>query len=642
MSETVDCLERPAESSTRDARPGGSISAASLPAEMWSIDFEFRITDGGFPLIACMVAREYWSGREIRLWRDELLKRRQAPFNTDSNSVVCAYYASAEIGCFLQLGWPLPENVLDLFVEHKLSMNGIPAPPRERKAGTSGKAKKGEGRDSLLGALAIRGLAHIDAGEKQAMRDLILSKHPDEMTLEERAQALDYCTTDVVGAEALLRYMIQRGEIDWPRALWRGRYVQAVAKIERCGVPLDMALHARLSANWSAIKHHLIAEANKTFPVFDEEDTFKEDRFVDYVIRHDQPWPVLPSGQLALDDDTFDDMCRFHPQLRPLYEVRASLGKMRLTGLAIGPDGRNRCMLSVFQSVTGRNQPSNNRFIFGPARWMRGLIKPPPGYAVAYVDWKSQEIAIAAMLSGDERLLEAYLTGDVYVGFAKQAGLMPDGATKENYPQFDDVRDVCKAIILGIGYGMGSDALAVRAGLTKTDAANLIRIHRHTYKKFWQWVENTTAGALFTGRIAIASGWRRLVLDNPNIRSLQNWPVQSTGAEMMRQAVIAATDAGLAIGAPVHDALLLVSAAKTFEQDLADLQAIMSKAGEAVIGLPVPTDAKLVWAAGEMPPARITTATTKWELEGRYMDKRGAAMWELVMKRLQDVERAVA
>jgi DNA polymerase I-like protein with 3'-5' exonuclease and polymerase domains len=216
---------------------------------------------------------------------------------------------------------------------------------------------------------------------------------------------------------------------------------------------------------------------------------------------------------------------------------------------------------------------------------------------------------------------------------------MPAWATKENFPQFEDVREVCKTIILGISYGMGSDAMAVRARLTRTDAANLIRIHKHTYKKFWQWVENTTAGALFTGRIAIASGWRRLVLDNPNIRSLQNWPIQSTGAEMMRQAVIAATDAGLAIGAPVHDALLLVSAVKTFGQDVADLQAIMAQAGEAAIGLPLPTDAKLVWATGEMPPARITTAT-KWELEGRYMDKRGVEMWELVMERLQDAERA--
>jgi hypothetical protein len=160
-----------------------------------------------------MVAREYWSGREIRMWRDELLKLRRAPFNTGSNSVVFAYYASAEMGCFLQLGWPLPENLLDLFVEHKLSMNGIPAPPKEhrKKTSTSGKAKKAEGRDSLLGALAIRGLAHIDAGEKEAMRDLILSKNPDEMTPEERALILDYCASDIVGAEALLRYMIQHG-----------------------------------------------------------------------------------------------------------------------------------------------------------------------------------------------------------------------------------------------------------------------------------------------------------------------------------------------------------------------------------------------------------------------------------------------
>ena len=92
-------------------------------------------------------------------------------------------------------------------------------------------------------------------------------------------------------------------------------------------MPVDTALHARLSANWPAIKLSLIAEVNETFHVFDDKGTFKEGLFTDYVIRNDLPWPVLPSGQLALDDDTFDDMCRFHPQLRPLYEVRASLGQ---------------------------------------------------------------------------------------------------------------------------------------------------------------------------------------------------------------------------------------------------------------------------------------------------------------------------
>ena len=212
MNET-DCLEHPAELSLGGgALIRGSFSA-SLPVEMWCIDFEFRIIDGGFPYIVCMVAREYRSGREIRMWRDELLTLSRAPFNTGSDSTVVAYYASAEMGCFLQLGWPMPDNLLDLFVEHKLSMNGTPTTPREHKkqTSTSGKTKKAEGRDSLLGALAIRGLAHIDAGEKEAFRDLILSKDPDEVTPEERASILDYCASDVIGTEALLRYMVQHG-----------------------------------------------------------------------------------------------------------------------------------------------------------------------------------------------------------------------------------------------------------------------------------------------------------------------------------------------------------------------------------------------------------------------------------------------
>ena len=52
-----------------------------------------------------------------------------------------------------------------------------------------------------------------------------------------------------------------------------------------------------------------------------------------------------------------------------------------------GSDGRNRCLLSPFRSITGRNQPSNARFIFGPSCWLRSLIQPEPGRAVAYVDW---------------------------------------------------------------------------------------------------------------------------------------------------------------------------------------------------------------------------------------------------------------
>ena len=91
--------------------------------------------------------------------------------------------------------------------------------------------------------------------------------------------------------------------------------------------------------------------------------------------------------------------------------------------------GTARCC-PRFRSRTGRCQPSNTRYIFGPSVWLRNLIKPPPGYGVAYVDWCQQEHGIAAVLSGDTAMQAAYTSGDPYLAFAKQAGAVPSDATK--------------------------------------------------------------------------------------------------------------------------------------------------------------------------------------------------------------------
>jgi hypothetical protein len=68
--------------------------------EVWAVDFEFNGALGECPRPICMVGRELLGGREIRLWRDELLALRRAPFDTGPDSVLVAYYASAEISCF--------------------------------------------------------------------------------------------------------------------------------------------------------------------------------------------------------------------------------------------------------------------------------------------------------------------------------------------------------------------------------------------------------------------------------------------------------------------------------------------------------------------------------------------------------------
>src|SRR5262249_26125562 len=96
--------------------------------------------------------------------------------------------------------------------------------------------------------------------------------------------------------------------------------------------------------------------------------TFSAERWAGYLAHKSIPWPRLESGALALDDDTFREMARAYPvEVAPIRELRHALAQLRLNELAVGADGRNRVLLSAFGSRTGRNQPSNSRFIFGPA-----------------------------------------------------------------------------------------------------------------------------------------------------------------------------------------------------------------------------------------------------------------------------------
>lgn len=134
---------------------------AALFREIWVVDFEFRADPGERPLPVCVVAQEVKTGLVIRLWQNDLLALDRAPFDVGPGALFVAYFASAEFSCFLELRWPLPENVVDLYVEHRVETNGEKTPCG----------------DGLVGALALHGLAHIDAGVKDEMRRLILDQH---------------------------------------------------------------------------------------------------------------------------------------------------------------------------------------------------------------------------------------------------------------------------------------------------------------------------------------------------------------------------------------------------------------------------------------------------------------------------------
>lgn len=567
--------------------------AASFSDGIYLVDFEFHPADGraGNKLVpVCMVVRAWPSGRAQRYWQADLQQMAAAPFPTGEKALCVAYYASAEMDCFHALGWPHPVHVLDLFTEFRCLTNGL------RLAHGSG----------LLGALLHYGLPSIGGEQKDSMRDLVLTGGPWRDA--EQVAILDYCETDVVALAHLLTTL--QHQIDWPRALLRGRYMKAVSCIQTNGIPIDTSALALLQAQWNAIQDQLIADVDSEYGIF-EGRTFKTSRWETYLVAQQIAWPRLPSGALDMGDATFREMARTHVQVAPIRELRSALSEMRLANLHVGEDGRNRCLLSPFRSRTGRNQPSNSKFSFGPSVWLRGLIKPKPGWGLAYVDWSQQEFGIAAALSGDPAMMAAYRSGDPYLAFAIQVGAVPATATKKTH-EFE--REQFKACVLAVQYGMGEASLALRINQPVVRARQLLELHRRTYRRFWAWSDSAVDEAVLGGRLWAGFGWQIHTRDELNDRSLRNFPMQANGAEMLRIASILLTEAGIRVCAPVHDALLIEAPLDELDAAITTTKTLMQEASRIVLdGFALGSDVKEV------------------RYPDRYMDKRGVVMWNKVM-----------
>jgi DNA polymerase I len=329
---------------------------ATMPfRETWLVDFEFNGTPGDTQNPVCLVAWELRSGRKIRLFRDEF--GALPPYPTDASVLFVAYYASAELGCRLSLGWPLPVHVLDLFTEFRCFTNGL-------------SPRYGSG---LLGAFFWR--RRVMQGEP--------------FSAQERAGVLDYCETDVIAMADLLPHLLPPiVEEGLNYALLRGRYMKACARMEFAGVPLDVELLALLKQYWPDIQGELIAAVDRDpgYGVY-EGRTFKRSLFLQLLARRGIPWVALErsdeeieagKGEVPdLSDDAFREVTKRHPEFAALKELRADLSAMRLIDLTVGKDNRNRTLVSAFRARTSRNQPSNSKFIFGPSVFLRSLINRP-------------------------------------------------------------------------------------------------------------------------------------------------------------------------------------------------------------------------------------------------------------------------
>lgn len=214
-------------------------------------------------------------------------------------------------------------------------------------------------------------------------------------------------------------------------------------------------------------------------------------------------------------------------------------------------------------------------------------------------------------MANDEQMMAAYQSGDPYLAFGKQCGRLPQDATKASHP---DTRQLLKGCVLGVLFGMGAKTLALNIGQPEIVARDLLRLHRETYQKFWQWSDAAVDHAMLHGSLHTVFGWHVHVGENPNPRSLRNFPMQANAAEMMRIAVCLATERGIEVCAPVHDAFLVCARIDRIDEVAGAMRAAMVEASRAVLdGFELRVDIDVV------------------RFPDRYVDPRGTVMWARVM-----------
>ena len=83
------------------------------------------------------------------------------------------------------------------------------------------------------------------------------------------------------------------------------------------------------------------------------------------------------------------------------------------------------------------------------------------------------------------------------------------------------------------------------------------------------WSDAALDMAMTTNTLHTSFGWHIHIGEDSNPRALRNFPMQGNGAEMMRIAACLATERGIEVCAPVHDAFLICAPLDRLEEDIA-------------------------------------------------------------------------
>ncbi len=580
-------------------------------------DFEYEVADGGLPNVLCMVAYvldgRCQHVRTIRRWRGEF--GRTPPFDIGPNALFIAYSAWAEMTCFMALGWEFPVHIFDQHTAYLAASNILyPYNPDEVR-----KRQRKRLSDACR-AYLIDGWESID--KEQISKDIGEGRWRNHG----KEACLTYCEADVRASTALFRKQLQGFERYQPASVlhqlhWANYSAKAIAQIQARGMQIDMQLWNLVQEYKPAVIGYLLRAFDPSYgttnPIYTPDGHWSDVRFEQWLVSVGvTAWPRLESGKIQIDGDAFRIM--YHvPGIEGLHALKDSLGVIVRAKLPIGPDARNRPSLFPFCTSTGRN--AHARSLFNAHAGMRGFITFPRDKIGVYLDWRTQEIGVAAALSQDPALMAAYSGGDVYYALALMCGLTNDPDVKHWKANNKSMRQRMKSLQLGINYGMGVPSLARGLDRHPLIASTIIEKHKRTYPRYWEWKEERANTAMQDRELETQFGWPLYLSHTPNRRTIYNFPMQGNGAEMLRLAAMRMCEAGIIPSMLVHDAILLEAAS---EEQIAHAVEIMERAGSDVCN-----------------GFKIGVDVERMKIGGRFRDKRPTAekIWATIMLALQEV-----
>jgi len=191
-----------------------------------------------------------------------------------------------------------------------------------------------------------------------------------------------------------------------------------------------------------------------------------------------------------------------------VQEIRSRAAQSQVYDLTVATDHSYSAHGIFHHNCTDpnlQNLPSEKQY---EGKVLRECFIAEPGHLLVSADYSQIELRVAAMLSGDKKMIEIYEAGDdFHMRTAQMVSIMawgvdPAELLDENGDQTKkgaELRRASKMINFGLLYGMSDDALAASIGIEVMEANKLRRAILGNFSALDKWIKDQLRQAHKTG-----------------------------------------------------------------------------------------------------------------------------------------------